>query len=104
MGAEASDRVQEIRSRVVTERALISALDGKLPRAPYLRKRLQHAAFLLDDVENYLLPSALKAQPAYVAMWIDLAQFNLCTAAQERQKVQEIYDTYGPNILEIGGE
>lgn len=59
---------------------------------------------MLDDVENFLLPRASKAQPVYSAMWIDSAQFNLTWAAQIRQQVQKVFDKYGPSIVEIGGD
>lgn len=98
-----NDRLKKIRSRVANENALILALLDKLPNTtPYLKKRLEHASSLLNDVETFVLPSIAKAQPPYTGMWFVIAEFDLSMASQIRQKVQSLFDQYGPNIQEIG--
>jgi cytochrome c-type biogenesis protein CcmH/NrfG len=78
-----------------------SALNGQI-KTPYLKNQLQGASHSLDDAEA-ALEHALQADPTDKGMWINLAQFNLQMATQFRQKVQEYFDKYGPNIQEIGG-
>jgi hypothetical protein len=91
----------KIRSEVAAERKTTSALNGQIKTA-YLKNQLQRASHSLDDAET-ALRHALQANPTDKGMWINLAQFNLQMATQFREKVQEYFDKYGPNIQEIGG-
>jgi hypothetical protein len=91
----------KIRSEVAAERETTSALNGQI-KTPYLKNQLRRASHSLDDAEA-ALRHALQANPTDKGMWINLAQFNLQKATQFRQKVQEYFDKYGPNIQEIGG-
>ncbi len=94
-------RAREIQSGDKEEKAAVTALLGRVSDSE-LKKRLQLAIFWLDDVEDFLLPHALKADPSHVAMWITHAELMLHLAAERRRFVQGIVATYGPNAVSVG--
>jgi hypothetical protein len=94
-------RAREIQSRANEEKAEVTALLGRVSDSD-LKKRLQLAMFWLDDVEDFLLPHALRADPAHVTMWIEHAEATLRMAAERRRFVQEIVATYGPDAVSVG--
>jgi len=59
---------------------------------------------MLDDALDALLLAG-KAEPNYVAMWIDFAETNIQRAAHSREKVKAAVDKFGgpEHIIEMGG-
>ena len=94
---EASDRIDEIRSRVKNERASLSNLSGKISDQ-YLQQQLKTASNLLDDVEGFFLPANILEEPrtaAQWAYWLDGANLPLKHATQLREYVEEIIRKFG---------
>jgi hypothetical protein len=101
MNSAENDREQRIRASVIAERPLVAALANQVTDA-YLKQILQLASHWLDDVENLLLPSAVKAFPAhYASAWLDMAEFNVKDAARRRQFVQDIVAKYGADAQSV---
>ena len=101
MSMQTDVRAREIQFRANQEKAEVTALLGQISDTG-LKKRLQLAMFWLDDVESFLLPHALKADPTHATMWINHAEATLHMAAERRRFVQEIVATYGPNAVSVG--
>lgn len=94
---EASDRIDEIRSRVKKERASLSNLNGKISDQ-YLKQQLKTASNLLDDVEGFFLPANILEEPrtaAQWAYWLGGAHLLLNHATQLREYVDEIIRKFG---------
>ncbi len=94
---EASDRVDEIRSRVEKERASLSNLNGIISDQ-YLKQQLKTALNLLDDVEGFFLPAKILGESrtaAQWAYWLDGASLPLNHATQLREYVEEIIHKFG---------
>ena len=97
-----NDRVQEIRSRVAAERALIADLDGRI-KDSYLKRQLQFALCTLDDVENVFLGKALQEPrpPAAESAWFGYAEQVFQIAVHQRKVVEELVATFGPGLISI---
>ena len=99
MNGDIEQRIKEEKARVI---ALDSTLDAK--RTPYLKGQLRFASHMLDDAMDALL-LAEKAEPNYVAMWVDFAETNIQRAVHSREKVKAAVDKFGgpDHIVEMGG-
>lgn len=99
---QSNDRVQEIRSRVVAERALIADLDGRI-KDSYLKRQLQFALCTLDDVENFFLGKALQEPRTLAAesAWVGYAEQVFQIAVQQRKVVDELVARFGPSLISI---
>lgn len=57
----------------------------------------------LRDVENLLLPSALRASsPAHASMWFEMADFQLGQAEKQLQHAEDMVAKYGESLQVIG--
>src|SRR6266478_3024512 len=63
---------------------------------------LHSATKSLQDVEHFLLPQGLKADPANAAMWLDAADFQLRSVNQTLIHTQDLILKYGPNLRVVG--
>lgn len=99
-------RANEIRSNAAAERNLIGRLDASLneQRTPYLKARLRLALNSLNDVDM-LLRFEQQAQSLHSGAWLAIAEGNIATAANTRQQIQRLVDTYGgpDSVLEVKG-
>ena len=97
-----NDRVQEIRSKVVAERALIADLNDRI-KDSYLKRQLQFALCTLDDVENVFLGKALQEPrtPAAESAWIGYTEQVFQIAVQQRKVVDELIAKFGPSLISI---
>ena len=98
-------RANEIRSNAAAERNLITRLDASLneQRAPYLKARLRVALNSVNDVDNACDLSNKHNDDR--GAWLAIAEGNIATAANTRQQVQRLVDTYGgpDNVVEVSG-
>ncbi|MGA9646226.1 MAG: hypothetical protein WBQ76_09925 [Candidatus Korobacteraceae bacterium] len=96
-------RANEIRSNAAAERNLITRLDASLKeqRTPYLKARLRLALNSVNDVDM-LLRFEEQAQSLHPGAWLAIAEGNIATAANTRQQIQSLVDTYGgpDNVVE----
>jgi hypothetical protein len=104
MQSEGNDRVQEIRSKVLAERGLVSTLAGQISDSG-LKQQLQQASDWLDEVEDVFLQSAVQEprSPDALSRWLSHAELPLQWAVQRRKKMQEIVATYGSNAQSMPG-
>jgi len=104
MQSEGNDRIQELRSKVLAERVLISTLAVQISDSG-LRQQLHQALHWLDTVEDVFLESAVQKPrtPDALSRWLFHANLPLQWAAHRRKKIQGIVATYGPNAQSMPG-
>ena len=102
MQDETIARVQNLRSRILAEKALLSDLDAKLVQ-PSMKPLLKHASNSLDDVEQLFLGKALEEPrtPAAESKWLDYAELFFQIAVQQRKGLEDILTMYGPGAVAV---
>jgi hypothetical protein len=96
---EASDPINEIRSKIKSERASLSHLNGQISDH-YLKQQLKTASNLLDDVEGLFLPSKIVEESRTAdqwANWLECANSPLKHARHLREHVEVIVRKFGPD-------
>jgi hypothetical protein len=95
------ERSQAIQSRHKLAEDLSLELKQKI-KDQTARDHLLHPALnSLRDVENTLLPNALKASPTYASMWFEMAEFQLTRAEKQLKHAQDIIAKYGADFTAI---
>ena len=98
------NKIQMIEGRLGPLKDLLSQLDAMLINPTAKRYLLRPAYSALSDVENFLLPRSLKApNPAYTAMWLAMAEFELTKAEERLKYAQDMIAKYGANLQAITG-
>jgi hypothetical protein len=96
MDSESTRWIDDIRSKVRDERALISALQEKYPAAKDIFKS---ALNFLNDVEAFFLNAAILQEPrgaATLASWLSNAENVLQMAIKEREQASAVLKKVGP--------
>ena len=92
-----------IQKRVGTLKDLISHLNKIILDKDAKDFLLRPATSSLHDVECYLLPQALNAKtPEYGDSWFRAVEFQLQSAENQLQHVQEMVSKYGANLRVVG--
>jgi hypothetical protein len=94
-------RSQAIQSRHKWAEDLAAQLRQTIKDKNARDQLLRPALNSLRDVETTLLPNALKASPAYAAMWFDMAEFQLTRAEKQLKHAQDIIAKYGADFTAI---
>ncbi|MDA2933296.1 hypothetical protein MYX82_03025 [Acidobacteria bacterium AH-259-D05] len=96
------ERVETIRKRVAAEKQLITSLEAKT-KDDGIRQYLAMASSSIDDVESFFLGSLTKEQRTAQeeARWLDAAELVLRLSTQHRERVQNVFATYGPGAMTI---
>jgi hypothetical protein len=89
--------IQQIRSKVAAERAVVAELNAKLSDSYIKKNMLGQATNRLNDAETYLRHALKPSTPPDFAMWIAAAELTLQIAAQHRKDVEHIVAKYGPD-------
>jgi hypothetical protein len=98
------DKIQVIEGRLGPLKDLLSRLDEMLVNPTAKRYLLRPAYRALSDVENLLLPRSFTApNPAYTAMWLGMAEFELTKAEERLKYAQDMIAKYGANLQAITG-
>jgi hypothetical protein len=93
-----------IEGRLYFLKDLLSHLDEMLINPTAKRYLLRPAYRALSDVENFLLPRSHKApNPAYAAMWLGMAEFELTKAEERLKYAQDMIAKYGANLQATTG-
>ena len=100
MPPQANDAIENMRARIVAEKALNAAVNNRFTdKAPHLKRQLKFAADTLDDLERMFLPSAEKGNQS---MWLYGAEVLFQIAVSYRKAVEELVNKYGSDIMSIG--
>jgi hypothetical protein len=96
--------IAAIRAKVREERGLLSELDTRV--SADLKKALELASFLLDDVERFFLASEVPGHPkcsdSEMAQWFGHAEAFLVHAIRHRVWVEALIERFGPNARIVG--
>ena len=95
---------EEIANNAKAEMGKVSALDSQVSEeAPFSNWKLRQAMYKLKDVETVLLAHAAKApRDVDATKWIGVAKSQIAGALKLRLEVQEHFNKFGPNMVEIG--
>ena len=100
MPPQANDAIEQMRARIVAEKALNAAVNKRFTdKAPLLKRQLKFAADTRDDLERMFLPSAEKGDQT---MWLHSAEVLFQIAVSYRKAVEELVNKYGSDIMSIG--
>lgn len=97
-----SQRAQVIQDRLASLKSIASRLEQTIVGTDTKDFLLHSATKSLHDVEHFLLPQGLKANPANAAMWLDAADSQLRSANETLIRTQDLIVKYGLNLRVVG--
>jgi len=97
---QADERVQNIRSKVREEMALLAKLENKLTDR-HMKQMLNPAWNTLKELNNYFLDAKVLKRPrtaTVIAIWLSHAEASLQFAVQRRKFVENVIKEFGSGI------